>query len=94
MIEPATTLEEFERRAHEADAELLRFLRDETDHDGAGLARAAGGEGPYVLPADRDPANTGPFDRADQASLLPSKRRTAIRVRCALTTCPATCSTS
>jgi hypothetical protein len=61
MIEPATTLEEFERRRAAADADLLRFLRDEQIMTVPDWLVPPVGEGPYVLPADRDPANKGPF---------------------------------
>ena len=61
MIEPATTLEEFERRRAEADADLLRFLRDEQIMTVPDWLVPPVGEGPYVLPTDRDPANKGPF---------------------------------
>ncbi len=61
MIEPATSLEEFERRRAEADADLLRFLRDEQIMTVPDWLVPPVGEGPYVLPTDRDPANKGPF---------------------------------
>lgn len=61
MIEPATTLEEFERRRAEADADLLRFLRDEQIMTVPDWLVPPVGEGPYVLPTDRDPTNKGPF---------------------------------
>lgn len=61
MIEPATTLEEFERRRAEADADLLRFLRDESIMTVPDWLVPPVGEGPYELPTDRDPANKGPF---------------------------------
>jgi uncharacterized protein (DUF885 family) len=62
MIEPATTLAEFERRREEADADLLCFLRDERILTVPDWLVPAKNEGPYVLPADRDPAKPGPFD--------------------------------
>jgi uncharacterized protein (DUF885 family) len=61
MIEPATTLAEFERRRAEADADLLRFLRDEQIMTVPDWLVPPVGEGPYVLPTDRDPSNKGPF---------------------------------
>jgi uncharacterized protein (DUF885 family) len=61
MIEPATSLEEFERRRAEADADLLRFLRDESIMTVPDWLVPPVGEGPYVLPTDRDPSNKGPF---------------------------------
>lgn len=61
MIEPATTLEEFERRRAQADADLLRFLRDEQVMTVPDWLVPPVGEGPYVLPTDRDPTNAGPF---------------------------------
>jgi hypothetical protein len=62
MIEPADTLAEFEQRRAEADTELLRFLRDEQIMTVPEWLVPARGEGPYILPADRDPARPGPFD--------------------------------
>lgn len=62
MIEPATTMEEFERRRAEADADLLRFLREESIMTVPDWLVPPVGEGPYVLPADRDPTRAGPFD--------------------------------
>lgn len=61
MIEPATTLEEFERRRAQADADLLRFLRHEQIMTVPDWLVPPVGEGPYVLPTDRDPNNKGPF---------------------------------
>ncbi len=66
MIEPATTLEEFERRRAQADAELLRFLRDEDIMTVPEWLVGPVGEGPYLLPADRDPSRPGPFDEPIQ----------------------------
>ncbi|MEE4277640.1 MAG: DUF885 family protein [Halieaceae bacterium] len=62
MIEPATSMEEFERRRLEADRELLAFLRDEEIMTVPDYLQPVQGEGPYLLPADRDPARPGPFD--------------------------------
>ena len=61
MIEPADSLAEFERRRAEADAELLAFLRDEDIMTVPDWLKPVAGEGPYLLPADRDPAKPGPF---------------------------------
>ncbi len=62
MVEPADSLEEFERRRAEADEVLLRFL-DEHDiltvPDDVVPVR---GQGPYILPGDRDPTSRGPFE--------------------------------
>jgi uncharacterized protein (DUF885 family) len=66
MIEPATTMEEFERRRLEADRELLAFLRDEEIMTVPDYLQPVQGEGPYLLPADRDPARPGPFEEPIQ----------------------------
>jgi hypothetical protein len=62
MIEPATSFEEFERRRALADAELVAFLRDEDVMTVPDWLVPRQGEGPYILPADRDPLSAGPFD--------------------------------
>ncbi|MCZ8133040.1 MAG: DUF885 family protein [Steroidobacteraceae bacterium] len=62
MIEPATTLAEFERRREEADAELLKWLREAGIMTVPDWLVSPKNEGPYVLPGDRDPAKPGPFD--------------------------------
>lgn len=62
MIEPATTFAEFERRRVEADDELLAWLRAEGIMTVPDWLIPPTNEGPYVLPADQDPAKPGPFD--------------------------------
>lgn len=62
MIEPAASLEEFERRRYEADLELLAFLREKNLMTVPDYLEPPRGEGPYVLPSDRDPKRGGPFD--------------------------------
>ena len=62
MMEPATSLEEFERRRALADDQLLAFLRDEELLTVPEWLVPVKGEGPYILPADRDPARPGPFE--------------------------------
>ncbi|MEO0425103.1 MAG: DUF885 family protein [Pseudomonadota bacterium] len=62
MIEPATSFEEFERRRAQADQQLLAFLREEKLMTVPEWLVPATGEGPYILPADRDPAKPGPFE--------------------------------
>jgi hypothetical protein len=62
MIEPAESLAEFERRRAEADADLLAFLREEDVMTVPDYLVPRRGEGPYLLPADRDPERGGPFD--------------------------------
>ena len=62
MIEPATSLAEFERRRAEADDELLGWLRAEGIMTVPDWLVPARNEGPYQLPADQDPAKPGPFD--------------------------------
>ena len=66
MIEPAESFEEFERRRAEADRELLAFLRDEDVMTVPDYLVPERGEGPYLLPADRDPARPGPFEKPIQ----------------------------
>ncbi len=60
-IDVLSTLDEFMRRQNEADEDLLEFLSSE------GILTVPDylvppGEGPYVLPADRDPERPGLFD--------------------------------
>jgi len=62
MIEPAGSMAEFERRRSEADADLLAFLRDEDVMTVPDYLVPVAGEGPYLLPADRDPARAGPCE--------------------------------
>jgi uncharacterized protein (DUF885 family) len=62
MIAPATSLDEFERRRAEADEHLLAFLRREEVMTVPDYLQPRRGEGPYLLPADRDPAKPGPFE--------------------------------
>lgn len=62
MIEPATSMAEFERRRAEADRDLLRFLQGQKIMTVPDWLVPPVGEGPYVLPADRDPEKPGPFD--------------------------------
>lgn len=61
MIAPAQSMEEFERRRAQADAHLLGFLRDEQVMTIPDYLKPIVGEGPYLLPADRDPDKAGPF---------------------------------
>ena len=62
MIEPATSMAEFERRRAEADKDLLHFLKAQKIMTVPEWLVPPTGEGPYVLPADRDPQKAGPFD--------------------------------
>lgn len=62
MIAPATSMAEFERRRAEADRDLLRFLEAQDIMTVPEWLVPPVGEGPYVLPADRDPKKPGPFD--------------------------------
>ena len=60
-LDVLSTLDEFMRRQNEADEDLLEFLSSE------GILTVPyylvpPGEGPYVLPADRDPERPGLFD--------------------------------
>lgn len=62
MIEPAHSMDEFERRRSEADADLLAFLREDEVMTVPDYLVPVAGEGPYLLPADRDPERAGPFE--------------------------------
>jgi uncharacterized protein (DUF885 family) len=62
MIEPVTSLSAFEQRRSEADADLLKFLRDKEIMSVPEYLVVPANEGPYVMPVDRDPASPGPFD--------------------------------
>lgn len=62
MIDPATSMEEFERRRAEADADLLEFLDENDIMTVPDWLVPPVGEGPYILPADRDPEKPGPFE--------------------------------
>ena len=62
MIEPATTMEEYERRRFVADTELLEFLERRDIMTVPDWLVPPVDEGPYILPADRDPAKAGPFE--------------------------------
>lgn len=62
MIEPATSMAEFERRRAEADADLLEFLVREDIMTVPDWLVPPPPEGPYILPADRDPEKAGPFE--------------------------------
>ena len=66
MIEPATSMAEFERRRAAADAELLAYLEAEQIMTVPEFLVPVAGEGPYILPADRDPLRPGPFDEPIQ----------------------------
>lgn len=62
MIAPAESLEEFERRRYEADVEMLAWLKTQEIFTVPDYLTPPRGEGPYVLPSDRDPKKPGPFD--------------------------------
>ncbi len=62
MLEPVTSFEAFEDLRAEADAHLLEFLAGERIMTIPDWLQPRRGEGPYILPADRDPARPGPFD--------------------------------
>ncbi|MGP1283855.1 MAG: DUF885 family protein [Parasphingopyxis sp.] len=62
MIDPADSLAEFERRRAAADARLLEFLRSEEVMTIPDYVVPPVGEGPYIQPAERDPAIPGPFE--------------------------------
>jgi uncharacterized protein (DUF885 family) len=61
MPEPVTTRAEFDRARTEADTEMIAYLRDQeilTTPD----YLVPPGDGPYILPAERDPSKPGLFD--------------------------------
>ena len=62
MIEPVTSLSAFEQRRSEADADLMKFLREKAILSVPDYLVPPVNEGPYVMPVDRDPASPGPFD--------------------------------
>lgn len=62
MIEPAETLTEFERRRHVADLKLLDFFRKNDVMTVPDWLQPVVGEGPYLLPGDRDPKKPSAFD--------------------------------
>lgn len=62
MIEPAETLAEFERRRNVADRKLLAFFKANDVMTVPDWLQPVEGEGPYILPADRDPKKPGAFD--------------------------------
>jgi len=62
MVEPATSMVEFERRRAEADRDLLEFLDRKNIMTVPEWLDPPKPEGPYILPADRDPLKPGPFE--------------------------------
>lgn len=61
MPEPVTSLTAFEALRSEADSELMAFLKDGNILSVPDFLVPPVGEGPYLMPVDRDPANPGPF---------------------------------
>lgn len=61
MPEPVTSLAAFEALRSEADAELLRYLEAGNILSVPEWLQPPEGEGPYLMPVDRDPATPGPF---------------------------------
>jgi len=61
MIEPITSLAAFEALRREADTELLDFLRKDEIMTVPDWLTIPDPEGPYVMPANQDPAIPGPF---------------------------------
>lgn len=61
MPEPLDTLDEFMRRQNDADADLLAFLDREQVMTVPEFLKVPG-EGPYILPEERDPSRPGLFD--------------------------------
>ncbi len=62
MLDPVDTLAGFEALRAQADADLLRFLKEEEIMTVPDWLKSPPPEGPYVLPGDRDPEKGGPFD--------------------------------
>lgn len=62
MPEPLTTREEFDRRRMEADNDLLDFLSGEEILTLPDYLQHNPEEGPYILPAERDPDRPGLFE--------------------------------
>lgn len=62
MLEPLTSREVFDRQREEADNDLLAFLRDNAIVSIPDYLRHDPEEGPYILPAERDPARKGLFE--------------------------------
>lgn len=62
MVEPLTSREQFDASRMEADNELLAFLRDNEIVTIPDYVEHSPGEGPYILPAERDPARKGLFE--------------------------------
>jgi uncharacterized protein (DUF885 family) len=62
MLAPVTSLDGFESLRREADAELLAFLKARKIFTVPDWLTVPPPEGPYVMPANQDPAAPGPFD--------------------------------
>jgi uncharacterized protein (DUF885 family) len=61
-VEPLTSREAFDASRMEADNELLAFLRDNEIVTIPDYVQHNPGEGPYILPSERDPARKGLFE--------------------------------
>ncbi|HKS57532.1 MAG TPA: DUF885 family protein [Steroidobacteraceae bacterium] len=61
MPEPVTTRAEFDRARTQADTEMIAYLRDQRIMSTPDYL-APPGDGPYMLPAERDPAKPGLFE--------------------------------
>ncbi len=61
MIDPVDSLEGFEALRSEADEELLEFLTERNIMSVPTYLIPPEGEGPYLMPVDRDPATPDPF---------------------------------
>lgn len=62
MTSPAESMAEFERRRGIADARLIEWFTANDVMTVPEWLKPPVGEGPYVLPGDRDPKKPGPFD--------------------------------
>lgn len=70
MIAPVTTLDGFEALRREADTELLAFLKAKKIFTVPDWLTVPPPEGPYVMPANQDPAAPGPFDAPVQRNFF------------------------
>lgn len=62
MIDPVTSLADFEALRREADTDLLAFLKRKRIMTVPDWLTVPEPEGPYVMPQNQDPARGGPFD--------------------------------
>lgn len=70
MIEPVTSLDGFEALRREADTELLAFVKAKKIFTPPDWLTVPPPEGPYVMPANQDPAAPGPFEAPVQRNFF------------------------